>query len=353
MEEKNKLETVKEKYEESFQAKKPSYEKLALNIKLNLEALLKENSIDFMEVNYRIKESDSFCEKICRKEKEKNITIDNPFEEVQDICGIRIICYYVIDLKKIDRIIRKNFQIIDSEYKNEKLKENEFGYLSNHYIVKLKEEWLKLPILKGLENWMAEIQVRTILMHAWADISHKLNYKQANTDKILARKLNQLSALFEIADSHFITLKNASQKKYSEEIKEAKIPEEYSIDLMRAIFKDYIKIENIERISDEMTEDLIKNLKRLDVLPSELVENFIFINEKEKEMENIIKEFYEKKIIHHKPLNEYGYTNVILLLTNDTYFGEMKKRYDFSSCEKFMKIRNYYKKNKINDDIKE
>lgn len=350
MEKKNKLEAVKEKYGVSFQSKRPSYEKLALNIKLNLEALLKENSIDFMEVNYRIKESDSFYEKICRKEKEKSIVINNPFEEIKDICGVRIICYYITDLKEIDTIIGENFKVIEREYKANNLKENEFGYLSNHYVVKLKEEWLKLPIIKGLEDYTAEIQVRTILMHAWADISHKLNYKQANTDKPLARKLNQLSALFEIADSHFIALKSASQEKYTKEMKKSKIPDEYNIDLMRAIFKEYIKIENIKKVSDEEIGSLIKLLKGENISPIKLISYFKIIDEND--IEIVGKEFESNGIRTKENITCYSYTTITLAIMNDSFYKEVSEYHDFTKCIEFKRIREKYK-NQISNGIEE
>lgn len=358
MEEKNNLEVVKEKYAFSFQEKRVNYEKLALNIKGNLEALLQQNSIEFMEVNYRIKTFDSFCEKILRKEKEelenkskKKIKKENesPFEKIQDICGIRVICYYVTDLKEIDKIIRENFQIIDSEYKNEKLKENEFGYLSNHYIVKLKDTWAEVPVFNNLNEYVVEIQVRTILMHAWADISHKLNYKQKDVDRGFERKLNRLSALFEIADNLFISLKNERQEKYSEEIKESNVPEEYSIDLMRVIFKDYIKIKTLKKISDENVMALIKLLKRANISPAELIEYFTLI--KEEEIKTIEKEFRNKEI-RKDPLDEYVYTTITITLMNDYSFEQAIRSYNLSDCTNFMEIRDFYK-NKFSNNIKE
>jgi hypothetical protein len=57
----------------------------------------------------------------------------------------------------------------------------------------------------------AEIQIRTVLQHAWAAISHKLQYKREDdVPAPLRRKLFRLSALFELADDEFISLREAS-----------------------------------------------------------------------------------------------------------------------------------------------
>lgn len=345
MEEKNKLEAIKEIYAFSFQEKISNYEQLALNIKSNLESLLQQNSIEFMEVNYRIKTFDSFCEKILRKEKdekeeekEENKTL---FEKIQDICGIRIICYYVTDLKEIDTIIRENFEIIDSEYKNEKLKENEFGYLSNHYIVKIKDTWAELPVFNNLNEYEVEIQVRTILMHAWADISHKLNYKQKNIDRDFERKLNRLSALFEIADNLFISLKNERQEKYSEEIKKDNVVQEYNIDFMRAALKEFVKME-VTKSSDESIEKVIKILERYGIQPMELL-NYLKIIKKD-DLEKIFKKLKEENVYSFDKPEETVYFIITSLVFNTSLYekisGHWRKVFEHPEIRK---VRDSYK----------
>jgi len=64
-----------------------------------------------------------------------------------------------------------------------------------------------------------EIQVRSELMDAWANISHQIFYKQENLSKEINRKLFRLSALMEIADSEFSNLIkiNEEVKNYRED----------------------------------------------------------------------------------------------------------------------------------------
>jgi ppGpp synthetase/RelA/SpoT-type nucleotidyltranferase len=84
----------------------------------------------------------------------------------------------VSDIKKISDFIKKEFIVLESEDKEESLKVDQFGYRSFHFVVKIKNDWLKAPIYRELVGMKAEIQVRTILMHAWAEIQHKLAYKR-------------------------------------------------------------------------------------------------------------------------------------------------------------------------------
>lgn len=189
---------IKERY---FQLQ-PLYERLGSNTTQAIEGFLGAEKITYLNVSYRIKEFKSFFEKIGRKQ------YVNPFNETEDFCGIRIICYYNQDIQKIKQIIKDEFEIIRNEDKSSVLKVSEFGYRSTHYIVKIKKEWLGAPNYRGLENLKIEIQIRTILMHTWAEIEHKLNYKkEIEIPDEFIRKLYWLSAKFEEADYHFEILK--------------------------------------------------------------------------------------------------------------------------------------------------
>jgi hypothetical protein len=51
------------------------------------------------------------------------------------------------------------------------------------------------------------VQVRTVLQHAWASISHALQYKQEDDiPRALRRRLARISALLEVADEEFAEL---------------------------------------------------------------------------------------------------------------------------------------------------
>ncbi|MDN3615738.1 GTP pyrophosphokinase [Vibrio gallaecicus] len=168
-----------------------------------MKAFLDEKNIPYVDVYSRVKSFDSFYEKIDRKK------YADPFENIEDICGVRVICYYFSDIEKINSIIKEEFSILESEDKSELLGLKEFAYRSQHFIIKLNENWLSAPNYRRLDGLKAEVQVRTILMHAWAEIEHKLNYKSdAQVPELFQRKLFRLSAKLEEADEQFIELKD-------------------------------------------------------------------------------------------------------------------------------------------------
>jgi putative GTP pyrophosphokinase len=182
---------------------KSGYESLASNLVSALTLLLKSDDLKVLSIESRIKAEDSVIGKAWRKK------YDDPFDEIEDFCGIRIICYYQSDLDKIGRLISKELEVIESQDKENLLQTDQFGYRSVHYIVRIKKNWLQAPNYRGLENLKAEIQVRTVLMHAWAEIEHKLSYKKdSHIPKQFKRTFSRLSAKLEEADEQFENLKN-------------------------------------------------------------------------------------------------------------------------------------------------
>jgi len=191
------------KYVETFKELKPKYEKLGMNVKQALDALLGEHGIPYLSINYRVKEQNSFLEKIERKKYEQ------PFIETEDLCGIRIICYFQNDIDKIQNIINSEFKVTENQSKQELLNATEFGYRSTHLIAQVKEEWASTPAFRGIVDLKFEIQVRTILMHSWAEIEHKLAYKsESEIPKDLRRQFSFISAALEDADIKFEEIKN-------------------------------------------------------------------------------------------------------------------------------------------------
>lgn len=193
-------------YIERYRQQRPTYESFAQGLIVLVKSILEANNIKYHLIEGRAKEIDSFKNKIeIKKGKYKD-----PLKEIMDLCGIRIIVYYQIDIDKIDRLIKDNFDVdpLNSIDKSTILKSNEFGYLSNHYIIRINSSRVHLPEWKKFKDLNAEIQLRTVLQHSWAAISHELEYKSKfDIPEILKRKLFRLAGLFELADEEFVQVK--------------------------------------------------------------------------------------------------------------------------------------------------
>jgi len=158
----------------------------------------------------RAKTVSSFAEKTWRKAK-----YTDPLYQITDLCGARIITETGDDVERMCEYIRDHFLIDEANSLDAqtRLSAGEFGYLSMHYIVQLSDEFLTDTTLmdketaKALRGLKTEIQVRTLLQHAWASISHDRIYKSEFTvPDNWRRELARVAALLEHADSSFGTV---------------------------------------------------------------------------------------------------------------------------------------------------
>jgi len=172
-----------------------------------IKALLNVQSIEAHLIESRTKALESFQDKIKRSPHK----YQNPLNEITDLSGIRVIVYYEKELNTISDLIAREFEVdwSNSSDKRKGYRPEEFGYPSIHYVVRLSNSRSNLLEWHHLANLQAEIQVRTVLQHAWAAISHKLQYKrEEDVPRILRRRLFRLSALLELADEEFMTLRD-------------------------------------------------------------------------------------------------------------------------------------------------
>jgi len=162
-------------------------------------------------VNGRIKNFSSFFSKYIRflksGEKEPQIT---------DLLGVRIICPFIEDLQAAENLIKKNFKIIEREVKGH-YNFSEFGYESTHLLIKIPPQLIKKYGDPGTDT--AEIQIRTILQDAWAEVEHELVYKAEFSpfDEPMKRKLAAVNASLSLADIIFQEIRSY-QRKFTKEM---------------------------------------------------------------------------------------------------------------------------------------
>lgn len=146
----------------------------------------------------RIKSFDSFYEKIKRKK------IQNPFKEIDDIVGLRIICLFLDDIQKLRNILKNIFEIIKEDNIIDNSEPHVFGYLGTQFKVKYKD-----ANPTDVYNIPFEVQIRTIAQDVWASISHHLDYKKEyGIPDHLKRNFYALSGLFYVADTQFKKLRD-------------------------------------------------------------------------------------------------------------------------------------------------
>ncbi|WP_294430858.1 (p)ppGpp synthetase [uncultured Treponema sp.] len=161
----------------------------------------------------RVKSFNSYYRKVLRLKSEE--AEKNSFVELTDMMGIRVICAFLEDLSEVEQQIKNNFVVKEVEYKGAQQSFREFGYESVHVLVSIPKECMpkkcQLPLPDSL---VCEIQIRTILQDAWAEVEHELIYKSEFTpfDMPLRRKLASMNASLTLADIIFQEIRDYQKK---------------------------------------------------------------------------------------------------------------------------------------------
>jgi putative GTP pyrophosphokinase len=157
-------------------------------------------------VKGRIKDFSSYYKKHIKLLKENPFSKDPPL--ITDLIGIRIVCPFIDDIPMAEEVIKREFDVIEVDRKGADYNFKEFGYESTHLLINIPNTIREKRGACGVE--VAEIQIRTILQEAWAEVEHELVYKAEFTpfDEPMKRKLAAVNASLALADITFQEIRN-------------------------------------------------------------------------------------------------------------------------------------------------
>ena len=168
---------------ENYKKKFNYYESVGRLAAGQLEAILRSSGIRAI-VTYRAKNPGRLKSKVLRRNAKRPVPYKNMkeiYEDIADLCGVRVSLYFPGDRLQADQLIRDQFHILESKQFPEQSKPPTYnkrfsGYWANHYRVYLREEFAQ-PSEKRYCRARIEIQVASVLMHAWSEVEHDLIYK--------------------------------------------------------------------------------------------------------------------------------------------------------------------------------
>jgi putative GTP pyrophosphokinase len=183
------------------------YQDFAFAVRNILREAIDRWDLKVHSVEARAKSLESFGEKAMRPSEEApNLPkYQEPLREITDLAAARVITFFPRTIKEVDGRIREQFRVLEQVDHTQFLeREERFGYKSVHYLVELKSDRTRLPEYDRFAGLVAEIQVRTVLQHAWAEIEHDIQYKSTITIPVeIRRRFMALAGMLEIADREF------------------------------------------------------------------------------------------------------------------------------------------------------
>jgi putative GTP pyrophosphokinase len=176
----------------------PLHEKLTGCVKNIVVDHLEKKNIDFLNIEASLKEMTRVIEKITRKK------YTRPHEQLTDLSAVRVITCFKSQAREVSRTIEEIFEIDKENSEIYDLDLPIVGYRSTHYVCCLGKEKGEMHEYADIAQLKFEVQVRTALQHAWAEIAHDRTYKSGRTYPAgVQRKLNLCAAALELVEISF------------------------------------------------------------------------------------------------------------------------------------------------------
>ncbi|GAA1474157.1 GTP pyrophosphokinase family protein [Corynebacterium felinum] len=168
-----------------------------------VEDVLNDAGLAFDQVSVRIKQWRSLRAKAKKKRADGQLLYPDPWNDIHDVVGVRITTYHSTEIPQIIDALQDEFEVLRSVDKAAQTRvSGSFGYGSHHLILRVDARAASLAAYEGVEF---EVQIRTVLQHAWAEFEHDIRYKrrEGTLPPEVDRAFTLAAGLIELADQQF------------------------------------------------------------------------------------------------------------------------------------------------------
>lgn len=229
---------------ERYRSVRQDYELLAEVAKRLLSETLTVFGIRAHSIEARAKALDSFSKKAGKPSEgdPSRPKYRDPVREITDLAGVRVITFLPRTVEQVCGLVEREFTVQERTDKSaELLDEGKLGYQSIHFLVEMHPNRIRLPEYQRQRGLTFEIQVRTLLQHAWAEMEHDIQYKSAAViPAMIRKKFISLAGLLEIADREFQSLQDEDERLRQEARASVQTGELSSVEITPDALKSYL-----------------------------------------------------------------------------------------------------------------
>ena len=189
---------------EAYRAHLPRLDSFRSAFEALVRSLLDSEGGKVQHVESRCKNVQGYREKVRRK------SYADPDSEMTDVVGVRVIVYYQDHVGKAAALFEREFDVDTANSSGQRVPSahGEFGYRSYHLVISLDKRRGALPEWQAHASQKVELQIRSVLDHAWAEVEHELFYERSRAGREpeprLWRRFKGLMADLERVDDGFI-----------------------------------------------------------------------------------------------------------------------------------------------------
>lgn len=248
------------KTEKLYTTLRADYELVLHGIYQQLQTLTEAAGLS-TTIKYRVKKFDNYCDKLVKLSKQQG----SELIQITDLLGVRIVCPFLDDLATVERLISDNFEVLELEHKAEQHSFREFGYDSLHMLIRTHPISRDIHLPHSCD--VCEIQLRTILQDAWAEVEHELVYKSdiPLPNDSIRRKLASLNASLTLSDLIFQEIRDHQKEVRQRGLKRRQSLDHGYCDTKVIDISQLPEIPELETELEEVSESPLasKNLEKL------------------------------------------------------------------------------------------
>lgn len=236
-----------------YETKRHLFNALHLSCQRLVGELLQMEGLQVLSISGRVKTKESLSEKVTRLGKQYKTLND-----VTDLVGLRIVTFFEDDVDKVAKLLEREFSLVREHCVDKRayVEPDRFGYRSLHYVCCLSEPRRSLTENAMFSKEVFEVQVRSILQHAWAEIEHDLGYKGAvSIPNEIKRQLSRVSGLLEIADRDFREIRDKSSAYRQRVAAELKLNQVSELELDSISLAEFISTSPVVKELDNFLHD--------------------------------------------------------------------------------------------------
>lgn len=213
---------------DAYREVRPSLDDVTEHLRQEVASLLEASDVKPLFVTARTKSVESFRQKASRtvlpaeSESGRELEFSAPLEQLHDLVGIRVIVMLPNDVREAAAVIKRRRGPFYCESDREKdigsLESGTYGYSSRHLILKPRVdevvEAFQAPRGRSVSDFLFEVQIRTILAHAWSEIEHDIRFKRRDArawSPHLDRQFTASAAMLESVEGVFVDIDERHQ----------------------------------------------------------------------------------------------------------------------------------------------
>jgi putative GTP pyrophosphokinase len=205
---------------------RPLLTQVTEDVRARIQEIFADSEVQPLFIAARTKSVASFRDKASRMLEPSEpgglplLEFPNPLRDLHDLVGVRVIVSLPHEVREAANLIKRRRNEFDCRADREKdigsVESGTYGYSSRHLILRTRQNDVVKKYQGSLGenvrttgNFVFEVQIRTILAHAWSEIEHDIRFKNVDQrawSPYLDRQFTATAAMLEAVESTFSEL---------------------------------------------------------------------------------------------------------------------------------------------------